>query len=200
MRNVFLGVLLCAALGCTPLTFADDGPDAPLSVTRQFSSRGKIQMQLTGGDYSVRCAGTDQIHVTGTTDDPYPQKRLRAEIEIRGAQASITTSGPHNDTHFTIEVPCHSNLVIRLQAGDIEVERIEGDLDITSHAGDVNVEVSHARDYRSVDASVYAGDLNAPAFGASKQGLFRSFHWDGSGVYKLRAHLGAGDLNLESAE
>jgi len=26
--------------------------------------------------------------------------------------------------------------------------------------------------------------------------LFRSFHKDGSGKYKLRAHVGAGDLTL----
>ncbi len=200
MRNAFLGLLLCAALVCTPFAFADDGPDMPLSVTRQFPSRGTIQMQLTGGDYSVRCARMDQIHVSARTDYPYNQKRLRAEVEIHGTQASITTGGPHNNTHFTIEVPCHTNLLIRLQAGDIQVEKIEGDLDIASHAGDVNVEVEPAKDYRSVDASVYAGDLNAPAFGASSGGLFRSLHWTGSGAYKLRAHLGAGDLNLESAK
>jgi hypothetical protein len=200
MRNAVLGLLLCAALACTPFTFADDGPDMPLSVTRQFPSRGNIQMQLTGGEYSVRCAGTDQIHVSARTDYPYNRKRLRADVEIHGTRASITTGGPHNNTHFTIEVPCRSNLLIRLQAGDIQVERIEGDLDITSHAGDVNVEVARTADYRSVDASVYAGDLNAPDFGASTGGLFRSLHWTGSGAYKLRAHLGAGDLNLESAK
>ena len=198
MRNAFLGLLLCAALVCTPFTLADDGPDIPLSVTQQFPSRGTIQMELTAGDYAVRCAGTDQIHVSARTDYPYKQKRLRADVEIHGTRASITTGGPHNNTHFTIEVPCRSNLLIRLQAGDIQVEKIEGDLDISSHAGNVNVEVEHAQDYRSVDASVYAGDLNAPAFGASTGGLFRSVHWTGSGMYKLRTHLGAGDLNLES--
>jgi hypothetical protein len=200
MRNAFLGLLVCTALLCTPFTFSDDGPDMPLSVTRQFPSRGTIQMHLTGGDYRVRCANTDQIHVTASTDYPYKQKQLRADIEIRGSRASITTGGPHNNTRFTIEVPCRSNLLIRLQAGDIQVERIEGDLDIASHAGDVNIEVPQARDYRSVDASEYAGDLNAPDFGASTGGLFRSLHWTGSGAYKLRAHLGAGELNLGSAK
>jgi len=200
MARIFLGLLLCAALGGTPLATADDGPDAPLSVIRPFPSRGTIQMQLTGGDYSIRAADTDQIHVTGTADYPYQQKNLRADVEIRGTAATIVTSGPHNNTHFTIEVPRRSNLRIRLQAGDIQVERIEGDLDISSHAGDVNVEVPRASDYRSVDASVYAGDLNAPAFGGGKDGLFRSIHWTGSGVYRLRAHVGAGELNLETAE
>jgi hypothetical protein len=55
-------------------------------------------------------------------------------------------------------------------------------------------------DYRSVDASVYAGDLDAPAFGACTGGLFRSLHWSGTGAYKLHAHVGAGDLELHAAE
>ncbi len=200
MRNTFLGLLLCAALGCVPFAFADDGPDAPLTVTRQFPSHGTIQMQLTGGDYSIRAGGTDQIHITGTVDYPGNQKRLRADVQVQGTEATIVTHGPHNNTHFTIEVPRQSNLLIRMQVGDIQIERIEGNLDITSHAGDMNVEVPRTSDYRSVDASVYAGDLNAPAFGASTGGLFRSVHWSGSGMYKLRAHLGAGELNLESAK
>jgi hypothetical protein len=200
MRNLFFGLVLCAALSCVPFAFADDGPDAPLTITRQFPSRGTIEMHLTGGDYSIRAASTDQIHVIGTVDYPGNQKRLRADVDVRGTQATIITNGPHNNTHFTIEVPRRSNLLIRLQAGDIRIEKIEGNLDIASHAGDVNVEVSRVGDYRSVDASVYAGDLDAPAFGASTGGLFRSVHWNGSGVYKLRAHLGAGSLSLESAQ
>jgi Putative adhesin len=200
MHNALLGLLLCTATGCTPFALADEDPAASLSVTRQFASQGTIQMQLTTGSYSIRSASTDQIRVIGTADYPGNQKRLRAEVEIRGAEAIIITNGPHNNAHFTIEVPRQSNLMVRLQAGDIRIERIEGNLDITSHAGDVNIEVSRAGDYRSVDASVYAGDLNAPAFGASTGGLFRSLHWSGASAHKLLAHLGAGELNLESAE
>jgi hypothetical protein len=157
-------------------------------------------MHLTGGEYSIRASSTDEIHVIGKAEYPADPARLSADIEIHGTEATIVTQGPHNHTHFTIEVPRRSNLNIHLQAGDIHVERIEGDLDISSYAGDVDVQVPRARDYRSVDASVSAGDLNAFAFGQSKSGLFRSIHWTGSGIYRLRAHLGAGDLNLNSAE
>jgi len=198
--KTILALLLCMALGRVPFALADDGPTAPLSVSRQFPSHGIIRMNLTAGDYSICAAATDEIHVIGTAEYPADPARLKADIEIRGSQATIVTRGPHNNTHFTIEVPRHSNLLIRLEAGDIEIEKIEGDLDIASHAGEVNVRLPRARDYRSVDASVYAGDLNAPDFGASKSGLFRSIHWTGSGAYKLRAHLGAGDLNLEAAD
>jgi hypothetical protein len=200
MSKTVLGLLLCVALGCIVPAVADDGPTPPLSVSQHFSSRGTVRMYLTSGSYSIRSTDAEQIHVTGTADYPSDQSRLRAEVNIRGTEATVVTRGPHNNTHFTIEVPRHSNLLIRLSAGDIEVQRVEGDLDISSHAGDVDVEVPRASDYRSVDASVLAGDLNAPAFGTSTGGLFRSLHWSGSGAYRLHAHLGAGDLELHAAE
>ncbi len=192
--------LLYALLASVPFTMADDGPTTPLSISRQFPSHGTIHMNLTGGDYSICAAATDEIHVMATAEYPADPGRLQADIVIRGSQATIVTGGPHINTHFTIAVPRRSNLLIRLEAGTIQIEKIEGNLDVNNHAGDVYVRLARASDYRSVDASVYAGDLNAPAFGTSKSGMFRSIHWTGSGAYRLRAHLGAGELNLEAAE
>ena len=117
-------------------------------------------MNLAGGDYSICAAATDEIRVIGEAEYPADPARLEADIVIRGSQAAITTRGPHMDTHFTIAVPRHSNLLIRLEAGSIQIERVEGDLDINSHAGGVHLRVPRASDYRSVNASVYAGDLN----------------------------------------
>ncbi len=200
MRKIFLGLLLCVAVGCAGWAFADDGATPALSTARAFTAGGTIHMDLSAGDYSIRATSQDQIHATGTCNDPDEQSRMRADIRINGGEARVITRGPHNNTHFTIEVPRHSNLVIRLSAGNLEIGRIEGDLDVSSHAGDVNIQVGRASDYRSVEASVYAGDVNAPAFGESKSGLFRTLHWSGGGTHKIYAHVGAGDLNLQGFE
>ena len=198
MRKAFLGLTLCVMLSCAVVFLADDGPtlSSPLSAIRQFTSGGTIHMDLSAGDYSIRAANDEQIRVTGTCRDPDQQARMRADITIKNGVATVVTGGPHNNSHFTIEVPRRSNLVVRLSAGDLQIEKIEGDLDISSHAGDVNIEVGRASDYRSVTASVYAGDVNAPAFGDGKSGLFRSIRWSGPGTHKIYAHVGAGDLNL----
>jgi hypothetical protein len=200
MRKFVPGMLLWALLAVANLAMADDGPTPPLSTLRQFNSGGTIHMDLSAGDYSIVAASENQIHVTGTCHDLYDETRLRADIRVQGGEAKIVTGGPHNNTHFTIEVPRHSNLVIRLSAGNLEIGKIEGDLDVSSHAGDVNIEVGRVSEYRSVNASVYAGDVTAPAFGESKSGLFRSVHWSGSGTHKIYAHVGAGDLNLQSTD
>jgi hypothetical protein len=200
VKNNVLGLLFCIAVGCASLAFADDGPTPPFTITRQFNSGGTIHMDLSAGDYSIQPAAEERIHVTGTCRDLNQQARMHADIRVTGGDAKVVTGGPHNNSHFTIEVPRHSNLVIRLSAGSLEIGRIDGDLDVSSHAGDVNIEVGHATEYRSVDASVSAGDVNAPAFGESKGGLFRSIHWSGRGTHRIEAHVGAGDLNLQSAD
>ena len=68
--------------------------------------------------------------------------------------------------------------------------------DVESYAGNVDIKVGDPNDYASVDASARAGDINARAFGGSKSGLFPHFTWSGHGKYRLRAHLGAGNLEL----
>ncbi len=198
MRKDVQNYLLCVAFACAAIAFAfaDDGPVPPLSQTQAFSARGTVKMDLSAGDYTIRAASSDQIHVTGTCDDPDQQSRMHADIAIKGATAKIVTYGPHNNAHFVIEVPQHSNLMIRLSAGNLEIRKIEGDLDVSSHAGDVEITVGNASGYRSVNASVYAGDVSAPAFGGTRSGLFRSLHWSGNGTYKIYAHVGAGDLSL----
>ena len=60
----------------------------------------------------------------------------------------------------------------------------------------MTIEVGPREDYRSVQASVTAGDLSARPFDVTKGGLFRSFSWQGQGKYSLTARLTAGDLTL----
>ena len=86
--------------------------------------------------------------------------------------------------------------MIHLAAGDMHLGEIVGNKDISSHAGDLDINVGNANDYGRVEASVTVGDLNAVVFEASKGGFFRSFHCQGKGKYVPCAHVAAGDLNL----
>jgi hypothetical protein len=86
----------------------------------------------------------------------------------------------------------------RSPAGDLSVSGVVGDKDIEIHAGDLTISVGAAADYKHADASVWAGDLAAAAFGVTKDGLFRSFDQDNpGGKSRLHAHVGAGDLVLK---
>jgi hypothetical protein len=158
-----------------------------------FVSGGKIDMQLSGGDYDVRPAADNKIRVTlsGNTGS------ARVELAVSGTHANLVVKDtPHNNFKATIEVPKAADLVIRLAAGDLVMAAITGNKDIESTAGNIEIAVGDPNEYSSVDASIKAGDINAGVFGGSKSGLFPHFTWSGRGKYTLRAKLGAGNLTL----
>jgi hypothetical protein len=159
-----------------------------------FASGGSIDMQLGGGNYSIRAAADDRIRVTfeGNTDG------ATAELTNTGKHAALIVKGtPHNNFQATIEVPKAADLLIRLAAGNLEVDAISGNKDIDSNAGNASIAVGDPNDYAAVDASVKVGNLDAEVFGHSGSGLGSHLSWSGKGAHKLNVNLTAGNLELK---
>jgi hypothetical protein len=165
-------------------------------VDKQFARGGTIRMKLAAGGYKIEGSRDEKIRVEWRADRAEQAANLKAEAEIRGTTAVISTSGFKNGVHFTIDVPSRSDIDIDLSAGDLEVRGIEGNKKVETWAGDVTIDIGQPEQYREVEASVRAGDLNALPFKVSKGGLMRSFSWKGKGSYSLHAKLFAGDLTL----
>ena len=165
-------------------------------VDKPFAKAGTIKMSLAAGDYRISGRVDERIRVAWRADKAEDAANLKAEAEIRGTSAVLSTSGFRNGVHFTIEVPSRSDIEIDLTAGDLDVRGIEGSKRIDTWAGDVSIDIGQPEQYRVVEASVRAGDLTAAPFKVSKGGLFRSFNWTGKGPYSLRVKLFAGDLTL----
>lgn len=171
-------------------------PSSGVPVDKAFPKAGVIRMKLAAGDYRISGRSEERIRVAWRADRPEDAARLRAEATVTGNTAIIATSGFKNGLHFTIDVPSRSDIDIDLSAGDLEVRGIEGNKKVESWAGDVSIDIGQPEQYRVVEASVRAGDLNAVPFKVSKGGLMRSFSWTGKGPYSLHAKLFAGDLTL----
>jgi len=165
-------------------------------VDKAFPKAGVIKMTLAAGDYRISGRAEDKIRVSWRADRPEDAANLRADATVTGTTAVISTSGFKNGVHFTIDVPSRSDIDINLSAGDLEVRGIEGNKKVETWAGDVSIDIGQPEQYREVEASVRAGDLNAHPFKVSKGGLMRSFSWRGTGPYSLHAKLFAGDLTL----
>lgn len=184
MRLSALALLLMASLAAFSANPSADKP---------FVKNGAIRMHLQSGDYDIRKSADDHIRVTtsGNTGE------VVVKIDVNGSSATVSIEDtPHNDFHATIEVPAQANLQVHLTAGNLRLAAIRGDKDIQSNAGNVDIVTGDADDYAQVNASVFAGNLDAGPFKINKGGLFRSFEWKGSGTYRLRAHLMAGNLTL----
>jgi hypothetical protein len=177
-------------------TGAYQAPTAGQPVDKAFAKAGTIKMSLAAGDYRISGRVDERIRVAWRADKPEDAANLKAQAEIRGTSAVLSTSGFRNGVHFTIEVPARSDIEIDLTAGDLDVRGIEGSKRVETWAGDVSIDIGQPEQYRIVEASVRAGDLTAAPFKVSKGGLFRSFNWTGKGPYSLRVKLFAGDLTL----
>jgi hypothetical protein len=199
MRIALATAILGTALMAAPLAGTDQEERAKESLERAFSQNGRIRMDLSAGDYHISGSPDNRIRLEWSVRDPAQLPRVKARADVRDLEATITTDAPSNKgLKVAIQVPKQADLYVRLTAGDLRIDGIQGNKDVELHAGDVRIDVGRAEDYRNVDASVWAGDITAPPFQVNKGGLFRSFDWRGKGPYRLHAKLKAGDLHLFS--
>jgi len=168
------------------------------SLERPFVQNGKIRMNLSAGDYVINGTSDKRIRIAWSAHEEATVRQAHANADVRGNEATISADGPTNNTglRFTIDVPSQTDLYVRLTAGDITIEAVRGNKDVELYAGDLRIDVGRADDYNHVDASLWAGDLNAAPFNVIKGGLFRSFDWSGHGPYRLHAKMKAGDMRL----
>jgi putative adhesin len=183
--RILIGILLAVPFGI----YGQTGTCANVFEAPAKSER-EIAMNLRSGDITITGSDTPVVRVSCT--------RGNSDIRISFAANHLTIrGGPDHDVAFRIEVPRATSIRVRASAGDLTISGISGDKDVHLNAGDLIIHVGEAGAYRHVEASVWAGDLRATAFGVENDGLFRSFKRDNpAGRYTLRAGLLAGDLTL----
>lgn len=190
--------LLASATLVALLQIALPAQQAPSTneVEKAFAKGGRVHLDLSAGDYTIRGGMTDSVRVRWETRHANDMKSAGADVTIEGTHAIVRTRGPKNNFRVTIDLPQRVDLDIDLSAGDLKVSGIEGNKTLSMWAGDVTIEVGEADLYQRADATVRAGEISARPFGKTTGGLFRSLHWKGSGKYILNAKLTFGDLKL----
>jgi hypothetical protein len=162
-----------------------------------FAPRGQIDLRVRPGEIHIIGSDEGRIVVRVEGRQGRDSKDMQARFEKHGNSGVLEIAGgPRNDVTITVQVPRESNLVVRVFAGDVEVRDVVGDKDVELNFGSLRIGVGDATDYSSVKASVSSGEIDAKPFGESHGGLFRSLEKSGNGRYKLRAHVGAGQLSL----
>jgi hypothetical protein len=188
---------LLATVAVVGLTVSAQEARNSSSLERAFPPNGSLKMDLVAGDYEITGSPEARLRIDWSVREAAALPKVRVRAEGRDGELRITTDGPSNKgLKFRIQVPGQSHLYVRMSAGDLKIEDVRGNKDVELRAGDLKIDVGRATDYKKVDASLWAGDINASAFRISKDGLFRSFDWNGPGAYRLHAHLMAGDLYL----
>jgi hypothetical protein len=197
MKRLHIVSAVVGCIGCLAVVTAQAGRDSTTgTVQKAFVSGGQVHLDLSAGDYRISGSPEPSVRVEWQVRYPDEARDVRIDADIDGKRARIVTDGPSSHFRVRIQVPQRSDLVVRLTAGDISIDGIEGNKDVESHAGDMSIDMRRAEDYNRVEASVWAGDLEIRPLNVSKGGLFRSYNWSGRGPYRLHAHLKAGDLRI----
>jgi hypothetical protein len=159
----------------------------------------QIELDLRSGNIDVIGTAEDEIRVSCRLEDPLTARDVRIEFEPNGRGGRLRIrGGPHHGVSLRIYVPQHSSLNVDCTAGNLTISGVEANQEVHLRAGNLRIEGIRRADYGSVNASVLAGNVNAPRFGAEKSGLFRSFKSaQGGGRYRLKARVLAGNIDIE---
>jgi hypothetical protein len=165
----------------------------------EFDCYGRKRLRLYIRSGEIRLVGSDggkiSVDLSGKNADKIEEVKARFSCQESSAELHIT-GGPKDELRITVHVPKNVDLFARIPAGSVIVEDITGNKDVELHAGELTIYVGKPSEYGHVSASVYAGEVDAEAFGDNKGGLFRSVSRDNGGPYELHAHVGSGQLTL----
>ena len=202
IRRTVLGWLALALLSAVPFAFADDwNYEETHRDSRDFVSGGHLHVRMSVGDMHIKRGDSTKIKLEYTVKSQR-EKNLKAatvDFDVKGNDATIEFHAPSGgNTQFDVEleVPQNTNLDVHEKVGDLTVENIEGDKELSLGVGDMRV-ASGPSGYRVVSASSGIGDVHGADYDETSGWLGKTLKYHGEGKYELRAHVGVGDINLE---
>lgn len=169
------------------------------SFETKLASGANLRLHLHDGDFRV--VGSDEERISVQVEGKNLELAKKIKIHVTRSDRAVDlklSHVPKNELQVTIKIPKSTNLYARMRGGDLAVEGVTGDKDLELTGGDFTIQVGSPGDYSHVDLSVRFGDVKGAQFGDPKGWLGNSVRKDGSGKYRLHAHVMAGDLTLKS--
>jgi hypothetical protein len=205
LNPIYKIVLVCLVL--VPLAAAKDrnykdwNYEDTRSDAREFAAGGFVHVRFSVGDLHIKRGNTDKIslHYTIKSRREKNLKEATVDFNVRDKDATIEFHSPSSsNTQFDVEmeVPQNTNLDVHAKVGDVTVDDVEGDKDLSLGVGDIRVGKGPTG-YRLVNASTGIGDVRGESYGETSGWLGKKLKYHGEGKYELRAHVGVGDIHLE---
>ena len=171
IRFTMLRKVVLACLLLVPFCFASDHWEYEETHTgaRDFTAGGTLHVRLSVGDLRISRGDSNKIHLRYTVKSRRERnvKDAKVDFDVLGNDARIEFHSPTSgNTQFDVEleVPPNTNLDVHEKVGDMTVENVEGDKDLSLSVGDIRVDAEHSG-YRLVHASTSIGDVNGNSYG-----------------------------------
>jgi hypothetical protein len=197
MRLLCAGVA-AAFLACGTMAFADTVGDCDHPIETPLRERAALVIESRPGGVEIVGTDAEVVRVSCTVENAAMDVELRLSGTPGYGRLNITSPIRNQNLKIRIEVPRKTNLRFHMGAGEVDIKDVAGDKDIDLYAGQITIEAASAGSYKSVEASVDIGDVNASAYGVDKGGFFRTFRKTiADGEYRLRAHVMTGQIDLQ---
>jgi len=200
VRPLYTALLFCLFLA--PLCTASDWRyEETHTDARDFVSGGSLHVRLSVGDLHIKRGDTTKIRLEYTVKSRRERsvKEAHVDFDVRGNDANLefhSPTGGNTQYDVELEVPANTHLDVHQKVGDLTVDSIDGDKDLSLGVGDIRISTEHSG-YRVVNASTGIGDVNSDGYGETHGWLGKTLKYRGEGKYELRAHVGVGDIKLE---
>ncbi len=201
MNNAFRSLAVCLLFAS--VAFCQTAQESTKLQDQDFeanlASGTSLRLHLHDGNFRV--VGSDAEKISVRVEGKNVKLAKNIKIQMKRSDGAVDLKLSHvqkNELQVTIEIPRSTNLYARMRGGDLAVEGVAGDKDLELTGGDLTVQVGSPEDYSHVDLSVRFGDISGAQFGEPKGVVGNSVHKDGSGKYRLHAHVMAGDLVIKS--
>ena len=194
--------LALVLLALAPFCHGDDKYSKTEAQSWHFLPAGQVELRVRYGDVHILPVQDSQISITYTMHSNHSDfiHKVDPRFEVTGSNATLMLKAPRNGAvDVDLKVPAHTDVYLRLSAGDVTLGAIEGNKDVETHAGDIDIDVVREASYGPVDASTHAGDVAAP-FGKPHGWIGNSLKYQGAGAYKIHAHTLAGDVRFHGPE
>ena len=182
-----------------PLCYGSDKYSETKTQSWNIADGARLDIQLRFGDMKVLLSNDSRLSITYVTHsnrDDFSRK-VEARFLVTPNDAALKLNAPRGGSvDVELRVPARSNLHVRLSAGDVSIDPVEGSLDVETRAGDIRIKLPEKLDLGLVDASTHAGDVNAP-FGKPHGWIGSKLDYNGGGRYRIHAHTFAGDIEFE---
>ncbi len=157
-----------------------------------------LRLHLHDGDFRIVGSDSDEITIHTEGKNRALAKKMQVQLKRTGDALDVNfLHVPKNEFQVTIAIPKETNLFARMRGGDLSVAGVSGDKDLGLTGGDLSIQVPDPADYGPVDLKVRFGDVSGSPFGDPKGWIGNSLKVNGSGKFRLHAHVFAGDLMLK---
>jgi hypothetical protein len=185
-----------------PFCRGDDKYSKTEAQNWHLDPAGQLELRVRYGDVHILPTQDSQISITYTMHSQHSDfiNKVEPRFEVKGSKATLAIKSPGNGSiDIDLKVPVQTDIYLRLSAGDVTIGPIEGNKDVETHAGDIEIDVPRTASYGPVDASTHAGDVAGP-FGSPHGWIGKSLKYKGEGPYRLHAHTFAGDITFHGSD